>query len=206
MSYGGRRKFFMKHPALVVDVGCGCRRPKLSSLLSSLRQKPRRASTTPHSLSSSSTATTSLWASTATTAATTNSSYYSSSPSPQQRRSTRKAKKQSSASTESVAVVKETSEPYSEFRDSMVQMIVENELYAWDELNDLLHRFLSLNSPRHHHLILRAFTDLWTSAAFSPPSARREKIVVSVPVEHRIDSNFVPRSNLIQNEVNPSYN
>jgi hypothetical protein len=32
---------------------------------------------------------------------------------------------------------------------------------AKDELNDLLLQFLSLNSSRHHPLILNAFTDLW---------------------------------------------
>jgi uncharacterized protein (TIGR01568 family) len=49
--------------------------------------------------------------------------------------------------------------------------VVEKEIYAWDDLNDLLHQFLSLNSPRHHPLILHAFADLWTrNGLFSPPS------------------------------------
>ncbi|EEE58255.1 hypothetical protein OsJ_09248 [Oryza sativa Japonica Group] len=39
-------------------------------------------------------------------------------------------------------------------------MIVENEITATPELRELLHRFLSLNSSRHHHLILRAFADV----------------------------------------------
>ncbi|KAG8078567.1 hypothetical protein GUJ93_ZPchr0007g5955 [Zizania palustris] len=72
---------------------------------------------------------------------------------------------------ESVAVAVESSEPYDDFRESMVQMVVEKEIYAWDDLNDLLHQFLSLNSPRHHPLILHAFADLWTrNGLFSPPS------------------------------------
>uniref|UniRef100_A0A0E0CUI1 Transcription repressor n=1 Tax=Oryza meridionalis TaxID=40149 RepID=A0A0E0CUI1_9ORYZ len=61
---------------------------------------------------------------------------------------------------ESVAVVTESDDPLGDFRRSMVQMIVENEITATPELRELLHRFLSLNSSRHHHLILRAFADV----------------------------------------------
>ena len=72
---------------------------------------------------------------------------------------------------ESVAVAVDSAEPYEDFRESMVQMVVEKEIYAWDDLNDLLHQFLSLNSPRHHPLILHAFADLWNSnGLFCPPS------------------------------------
>jgi uncharacterized protein (TIGR01568 family) len=72
---------------------------------------------------------------------------------------------------ESVPVAVESAEPYADFRESMVQMVVEKEIYAWDDLNDLLHQFLSLNSPRHHPLILHAFADLWNrNGVFSPPS------------------------------------
>lgn len=62
---------------------------------------------------------------------------------------------------ESVAVVKESADPLGDFRRSMLQMIVENEIVGGAELRDLLHRFLSLNSPHHHHLILRAFAEIW---------------------------------------------
>ncbi|URE29304.1 DUF623 domain containing protein [Musa troglodytarum] len=68
----------------------------------------------------------------------------------------------------SMAVVKESSDPYLDFRDSMLQMIVEMEIYAWEDLRDLLHRFLALNAPRHHHLILRAFAEI-LNGLFSPP-------------------------------------
>ncbi|KAK8947259.1 hypothetical protein KSP39_PZI007187 [Platanthera zijinensis] len=166
-----RRGFHMKQTVAVVDVGCGCRRPKLSSLLSSLRRPKSRPPSTPHSISSSS-----LWASTATSAAKTNSTFSPSSyevasplqmPKEKERRGERRSRKikktgPASVAAQSVAVVKESSEPYADFRDSMVQMIVEKELYTWEDLNDLLHRFLSLNSPRYHHLILHAFTDLWS--------------------------------------------
>lgn len=85
------------------------------------------------------------------------------------RRRRRRRKGQGRVERESVAVAVETEEPYEDFKESMVRMVVENEIYAWDDLNELLHRFLSLNSPRHHSLILRAFADLW-SGLFSPPS------------------------------------
>ncbi|CAL4923506.1 unnamed protein product [Urochloa decumbens] len=62
---------------------------------------------------------------------------------------------------ESVAVVKESADPLGDFRRSMLQMIVEKEIVGGDELRELLHRFLSLNSPAHHHLILRAFAEIW---------------------------------------------
>ncbi|XP_051193796.1 uncharacterized protein [Lolium perenne] len=62
---------------------------------------------------------------------------------------------------ESVAVVKESADPLADFRRSMLQMIVEKEIVGGDELRELLHRFLSLNAPHHHHLILRAFAEIW---------------------------------------------
>lgn len=72
---------------------------------------------------------------------------------------------------ESVAVVTESDDPLGDFRRSMVQMIVENGITGGAELRELLQRFLSLNSPRHHHLVLRAFADVWEElfAGGGPP-------------------------------------
>ncbi|KAJ0967860.1 hypothetical protein J5N97_024777 [Dioscorea zingiberensis] len=61
---------------------------------------------------------------------------------------------------ESVAVVKESEDPLGDFRRSMLHMIVEKEIVGGDELSQLVDRFISLNSPRHHDLILRAFADI----------------------------------------------
>ncbi|CAN6355015.1 unnamed protein product [Urochloa humidicola] len=71
-----------------------------------------------------------------------------------------------------VAVEVESGEPYEDFRESMVAMVTEKEMYAWEDLNALLHQFLALNSPRHHPLILTAFADLWAprGGLFCPPS------------------------------------
>ncbi|XP_062213612.1 transcription repressor OFP8-like [Phragmites australis] len=63
--------------------------------------------------------------------------------------------------SESVAVVTESADPLRDFRWSMVQMIEENGITGGAELRGLLQRFLALNSARHHHLILRAFADVW---------------------------------------------
>ncbi|KAG0500869.1 hypothetical protein HPP92_000941 [Vanilla planifolia] len=177
MSSSRHRRFSTKHPVSVVDVGCSCRLSKLSSLFSSLHSKPRFPKP-PDSVpfSSSSAAATSLLAPTSTTGMVQDENAPSPAPTPREkdrrRRRRRRSRRTMTPATESVAVVKETSEPYADFRESMVQMIVEEELYAWDDLNELLHRFLTLNSPRHHHLILHAFADLW-SGVFSPPSPCR---------------------------------
>ncbi|XP_074583635.1 uncharacterized protein LOC141839718 [Curcuma longa] len=180
-SYSRRRKIHLRHP-VVVDVGCNCRRSTLASFFSF-----SSSSSASRSSSSKTTMLKSTELSTTTAAAAGSGSSWDpsfSSPSPpsaprppaqqqQPRRNRRRrprSKEEGRAAQESVAVVKETSEPYLEFKESMVQMIVEKEMYGWDDLNDLLHRFLSLNSPRHHHLILRAFADLWRGSVFSPPS------------------------------------
>jgi uncharacterized protein (TIGR01568 family) len=79
-----------------------------------------------------------------------------------------------------VAVVKQSDDPLSDFRRSMVNMIVENRIATCDELRDLLRHFLALNAPHHHDAILRAFTEIWDEA-FSAKTARghREPVVAT---------------------------
>ncbi|KAF9614293.1 hypothetical protein IFM89_017273 [Coptis chinensis] len=67
---------------------------------------------------------------------------------------------------ESVAVVKRSSDPYSDFRTSMVEMIVEKQIFSTKGLEKLLQCFLSLNSPHHHRIIVEVFTEIW-EALFS---------------------------------------
>lgn len=62
---------------------------------------------------------------------------------------------------ESVAVEKDSDDPYLDFRQSMLQMILEKELYSKDDLKELLNCFLQLNAPSHHEIIVRAFTEIW---------------------------------------------
>ncbi|GAB2285581.1 hypothetical protein Dimus_020027 [Dionaea muscipula] len=74
---------------------------------------------------------------------------------------------------ESVAVVKVSENPYLDFRRSMLQMILEKEIYCKEALQELLARFLQLNSPCHHDSIIRAFTDIWKTVIFAPPSSEK---------------------------------
>ncbi|XVE61417.1 hypothetical protein DITRI_Ditri06bG0038100 [Diplodiscus trichospermus] len=77
---------------------------------------------------------------------------------------------------ESLAVEKDSDDPYLDFRHSMLQMILEKEIYSKDDLRELLNCFLQLNSPYHHGIIVRAFTEIWNgvfsvkpgSGAYSP--------------------------------------
>ncbi|KAG6516215.1 transcription repressor OFP8-like [Zingiber officinale] len=190
-----RRRLVIRHP-VVVDVGCSCRRPKLPSFFYSSPKpesarsprllSPSTSTSLSETLTPSTIATTTSTAATTTTATVNSSSPsrdgdFASSPSPPFRaRETGKGKKKGkrAASRKSVvegstAVAKDSIDPYMDFRDSMLQMIVEMEIYAWDDLRDLLHRFLALNAVCHHHLIFRAFVEIWTDVftAISPPPA-----------------------------------
>ncbi|KAK3025890.1 hypothetical protein RJ639_041687 [Escallonia herrerae] len=62
---------------------------------------------------------------------------------------------------DSLAVEKDSDDPYLDFRHSMLQMILEKEIYSKDDLRELLNCFLQLNSPYHHGIIVRAFTEIW---------------------------------------------
>ncbi|XP_044506887.1 transcription repressor OFP8-like [Mangifera indica] len=64
---------------------------------------------------------------------------------------------------DSIAVVKESKDPYQDFRQSMLLMIMEKEIYNKDDLQQLLKCFLRLNSPCHHDVIVRAFTEIWNA-------------------------------------------
>ncbi|XP_042058941.1 transcription repressor OFP8-like [Salvia splendens] len=62
---------------------------------------------------------------------------------------------------DSLAVVKRSSDPYTDFRNSMVEMIVEKHIFAATDLENLLRCFLSLNSYHHHNLIVQVFAEIW---------------------------------------------
>ncbi|KAI3450752.1 hypothetical protein Pfo_007417 [Paulownia fortunei] len=59
------------------------------------------------------------------------------------------------------AIVKDSEDPYQDFRQSMIQMIFEKEIYSRNDLQQLLDCFLQLNSPEHHEVIVRAFMEIW---------------------------------------------
>ncbi|KAK7342038.1 hypothetical protein VNO80_24980 [Phaseolus coccineus] len=89
---------------------------------------------------------------------------------------------------DSVAVEKDSSNPYHDFRHSMLQMIFEKEIESEDDLQDLLQCFLHLNAPCNHHVIVKAFNAICeeafprkvstTPAASEPSPSRRSPLVV----------------------------
>ena len=63
------------------------------------------------------------------------------------------------------AVVKSSLDPQRDFRESMVEMIVENNIRASKDLENLLACYLSLNSREYHDLIVKAFEQIWYDMA-----------------------------------------
>lgn len=63
--------------------------------------------------------------------------------------------------SESFAIVKSSFDPQRDFRESMVEMIMENNIKASKDLEDLLACYLSLNSDEYHELIIKVFKQIW---------------------------------------------
>ncbi|KAH6820374.1 hypothetical protein C2S53_020600 [Perilla frutescens var. hirtella] len=68
---------------------------------------------------------------------------------------------------ESFAIVKRSEDPYEDFKSSMMDMIVEKQMFEQKDLEQLLQCFLSLNSRNYHGIIVEAFSEIW-AAIFSP--------------------------------------
>ncbi|KAJ8533795.1 hypothetical protein K7X08_007119 [Anisodus acutangulus] len=66
-----------------------------------------------------------------------------------------------SSVSESFAVVKSSRNPMKDFRESMVEMIMENNIRASKDLEELLACYLSLNSDEYHELIIKVFKQIW---------------------------------------------
>ncbi|CAK7349281.1 unnamed protein product [Dovyalis caffra] len=62
---------------------------------------------------------------------------------------------------ESVAVVKKSHDPYRDFKRSMLEMILERQIFEAEDLEELLQCFLSLNSRKYHGVIVQAFSEVW---------------------------------------------
>ncbi|XP_074576255.1 transcription repressor OFP1-like [Curcuma longa] len=58
------------------------------------------------------------------------------------------------------AVVKASSDPQKDFRNSMMEMIVEHNIRASTDLEELLACYLSLNSDEYHDLIVKVFKQI----------------------------------------------
>ncbi|MCO5561681.1 hypothetical protein L7F22_015303 [Adiantum nelumboides] len=59
------------------------------------------------------------------------------------------------------AVARKSRNPYEDFRDSMVEMVLQKQMHKSSELEELLQSFLCLNSLEHHELIVQAFSEVW---------------------------------------------
>ncbi|XP_073157931.1 transcription repressor OFP13-like [Henckelia pumila] len=146
-----------------VNLGCSCRRLKLSSLF---HPRPRRRRETysagrrRHSSSSSSS-----WPDTTTTTLSSDDTDAA------DIKSLRAVQGFGRIGGESVAVEKDSDDPYLDFRQSMLQMILEKQIYSRDDLKELLNCFLQLNSPYYHGIIVRAFTEIWNGVYSSANSA-----------------------------------
>nr|APX43961.1 OVATE-like protein [Vaccinium corymbosum] len=75
---------------------------------------------------------------------------------------------------ESYAVVKKSEDPKEDFKRSMMEMVVEKQMFEERELEQLLECFLSLNSRQHHGVIVEAFTEIW-EALFSTSTVKKKK-------------------------------
>ncbi|KAI3518738.1 hypothetical protein L1887_07550 [Cichorium endivia] len=156
-----------------VNVGCGsaCRRINLSKIFHLKPNKHKRNRYYSdvyhhHHHSSSSVSASTSWSTTSTTTST-NATL---SPNPSDT-TTQGSMVGSSRAVQgfgwlggnSLAVEKDSNDPYVDFKESMLQMIMEKEIYAKDDLRELLNCFLQLNSPYYHGIIVRAFTEIWNS-------------------------------------------
>ncbi|XP_060192728.1 transcription repressor OFP7 [Lycium barbarum] len=62
---------------------------------------------------------------------------------------------------ESFAIVKKSQDPYEDFKRSMMEMILEKQMFEKSELEQLLQCFLSLNGKHYHGVIVEAFSEIW---------------------------------------------
>ncbi|KAM3710596.1 hypothetical protein ACJW31_01G042500 [Castanea mollissima] len=74
---------------------------------------------------------------------------------------------------ESYAVVKNTENPYEDFKRSMLEMILEKQMFETKDLEELLHCLLSLNSRVHHGVIVEAFSEIWEILFCQSPEDNR---------------------------------
>lgn len=62
-------------------------------------------------------------------------------------------------------MVKSSVDPRRDFRESMVEMIVENNMRTSKDLEDLLACYLQLNSDEYHEMIIKVFKQIWFDLA-----------------------------------------
>ncbi|KAI3686688.1 hypothetical protein L1987_80371 [Smallanthus sonchifolius] len=62
---------------------------------------------------------------------------------------------------ETLTVVQWSDHPHEDFKRSMLEMILEKQMFEAKDLEHLLQCFLTLNSRNHHTDIVAAFTEIW---------------------------------------------
>jgi uncharacterized protein (TIGR01568 family) len=62
---------------------------------------------------------------------------------------------------DSFAVIKCSSNPKQDFRDSMIEMIEEKQISKAEEMEELLACYLTLNADEYHDLIIKVFRQVW---------------------------------------------
>ncbi|KAK2988734.1 hypothetical protein RJ640_020999 [Escallonia rubra] len=77
---------------------------------------------------------------------------------------------------ESFAVVKKSEDPYEDFKRSMLEMILEKQMFEAKDLEQLLQCFLALNSRHHHAIIVLAFTEIWEALFCNTPKSHRASV------------------------------
>ncbi|GMI97277.1 ARABIDOPSIS THALIANA OVATE FAMILY PROTEIN 6, ovate family protein 6 [Hibiscus trionum] len=140
---------------LSVNAGCGCSRPKLSDAYEPQPKKPPQnpSNTENDDLTSTSVSFNNI--DTVSSSSTTDSELPD-----LQTLSKPKLRRHCPKILNSIPVVKDSNDPYKDFRHSMLQMIVEKRIDSEDDLDELLRCFLELNSRCHHRVIVEAFTEI----------------------------------------------
>ncbi|KAK3205631.1 hypothetical protein Dsin_019677 [Dipteronia sinensis] len=145
------------------NVGCGCGKPNLSYVYEP-KPKPKKTSIISNSTPQNNPNNNPCCFSSSTSI---EKSYTSTQSSESETADSNPSKALSLCSKilDSIAVVKDSNDPYQDFRRSMMQMIIEKEIYSKEDLQELLKCFLELNSPLHHDVIVQAFTEIWNNEA-----------------------------------------
>ncbi|KAI3706549.1 hypothetical protein L6452_24365 [Arctium lappa] len=167
------KKLTLNTTAVAVGCGSGCRKINLSKIFNPKPNKYKRNHThhyysddhhhrRHHHSSSATSWTTTPTTTTATTTFSPNTSDYIMDDQSEVK-SLRAVQGFGRIGGNSLAVEKDSDDPYVDFRESMLQMIMEKEIYGREDLRELLNCFLQLNSPYYHGIIIRAFTEIWNN-------------------------------------------
>ncbi|XP_078435059.1 transcription repressor OFP13-like [Wolffia australiana] len=90
-----------------------------------------------------------------------------------------------SAFKESVVLSMESNDPYSDFRQSMEEMVAIYAVKDWDYLEELLEWYLRVNGRDNHGFIVRAFVDLLLEL-FAPPSSSSSSRSLPLEMEDKL--------------------